>query len=214
MLTRFIAVFSLLIVLVSHAIAQPLALKRNYVSVVVDASLSMGQPFGGGSKISAVQEALTAFFLRIEKYPEMQASLSVFGSSKTNTDPAQCNDFKFLVPFDIGNTARLNAALHRIAPFGTSPVVHAMRTAVKALPADGSKRYVVIFTDGGDSCMELVCDQYAQQDSLTDGIFIVGLGIPAEDQELFSCAQTFANADNAKDLSLAIQRIFDVIKPY
>jgi hypothetical protein len=206
-----------ILVLITSAfqtVAQPLALKRHYISVIVDASLSMGQPLGSVSKMAATHEVLSAFFTKLEKYPELQASLSTFGSAKSNTDPAQCTDFKFLVPFDVGNTARLNVALRRILPFGTSPVSYAMRTAVKALPADGAKRYVIIFTDGGDSCMELVCDQYAQQDSLTNGIFIIGLGIPAEDQELYSCSQTFANADSSTELAQALQRIFDSIKPY
>lgn len=214
MFFRFCTALLLIILSGFQSLAQPLALKRHYISVVIDASLSMSQPLGPVSKISATQEVVSAFFDKIEKYPELQASLSTFGSSKTNTDPAQCTDYKFLVPFDVGNTARLHAALRRILPFGTSPVTYAMRTAVKALPSDGAKRYVLIFTDGGDSCMELVCDQYAQQDSLTDGIFIIGLGIPAEDQELYSCSQTFANADSGVELSQALQRIFDTIKPY
>lgn len=214
MITRFSIAILVLITMAFQTVAQPLALKRHYISVVVDASLSMGQPLGSVSKIAATQEVLSGFFAKIEKYPELQASLSTFGAAKTNTDPAQCTDFKFLVPFDVGNTARLNAALRRILPFGTSPVAYAMRTAVKAMPTDGAKRYVIIFTDGGDSCMELVCDQYAQQDSLTNGIFIIGLGIAAEDQELYSCAQTFTDADNSTELAQALQRVFDVIKPY
>ncbi len=199
---------------ISSMHAQTLALQRSYISVVVDASLSMNQPLGTETKISVLQEALSTFFTKVDNYPELTASLGTFGSSRTSTNPDQCTDYKFLVPFDIGNTSRLNSALRRITHFGTSPVANAMRTAVKALPADNAKKYVIIFTDGGDSCMELVCDDFAQQDSLTNGIFIVGIGIPVEDQELFSCTSTFANADNADELAAALQRIFDVIKPY
>jgi|GEM_PF-2712666 len=194
--------------------AQKLTMQRQYVSIVVDGSYSMNAELGTHTKIACVAKSLETFFGKLENYGEIQSSLSVFGTKHNSSSPEKCSDYSTLVPFEMGNTPKLKAMAKRIEPLGGSPVTDALQKTAEAMPNDGTKKYIIIIVDGGDGCQKPLCETYKALDPNTNGIFIIGIGISTEDQALFSCAPTFANATNEKELNDSLDRIFNLIKPY
>lgn len=196
------------------AFSQKLTMQRQYLSIVVDASYSMTNNLGEASKIAQTQKHLAEFIGKLENYGELQLSLSTFGSNSSNTGDNRCTDFKTIVPFELGNTPKLKAQLKRITAQGGSPVSLSLQKSAELIPASGTKKYIILIVDGGDACQQPFAETYEKYKSQVDGIFVIGLGIAKEDQTLYTCCPTFANADSGVELKQSLNRIFESIKPY
>jgi Ca-activated chloride channel homolog len=216
---KFLGIISLILVLGQVAAhGQKLSMPKYSVRIVLDASLSMASPISssqdGETRIAAASRALAELLDKFSRYGEINTSLSVYGSKLQSNHPDRCSDVQILVAYEPGNTQRLKHAISKLQPLGASPLSAALKHAADAPNLGATKKYIIVIADGGDSCGQILCSAFDDIDKNTDGIFIVGIDIDEIDLELFSCVPTFANASDYNEISQALERIFQVIKPY
>ncbi len=179
--------------------ASNAAAQRASTMIVLDGSNSMNArlPNDKAFKFVTVREALRRALANTRGATEL--GLTTFGARR----PSDCTDVDVAVP-PSADTAGVVGALERFQPRGFSPVVLALRTAAKALPAGVDKASIVLVLDdlascrGEDPCK--VAGQLKQQNPAL-AIHVVGLALKPVDQQVLACVakQTGGQLFNAAD---------------
>jgi Ca-activated chloride channel family protein len=166
------------------AVAQAPASDRAAAIVVLDGSNSMNGRLPGDKalKYQIVRDALRASLPRIQG---TEVGLASFGHRR----PSDCSDADVVVP-PTRDAGRVTDALERLQPRGFSPVVLAVRSAARALPADTAKSSIVLVLDDLASCRSedpcaVAVELKRQNPALA--IHVVVLGPRAADLPVLAC---------------------------
>lgn len=131
---------------------EPDSVGTNHFVLVLDASGSMAEESGSGTRMAEAKEALTGF---ADTLPEgSSVSLRVYGHEGDNSDAGReisCASTESVysgAPYEGGFTA----ALDDVEPVGWTPLGLAISEAADDIPADATDGIVYVVTDGIETC--------------------------------------------------------------
>ncbi|MCK0112969.1 VWA domain-containing protein [Ornithinimicrobium sp. F0845] len=145
---------------VGEGIAQPTegevaaedTVGSNHFALLLDASGSMGETSGTGTRMVEAKETINGF---VDSLPEgSTVSLRVYGHEGDNSNAGKqescaSTDTVYEGPAD---TAELSAQLAAVQPTGWTPLASAITEAEQDIPADATDGIVYVVTDGIETC--------------------------------------------------------------
>ncbi|WP_427197722.1 vWA domain-containing protein [Ornithinimicrobium sp. Y1847] len=128
------------------------AVGQNHFAVVLDASGSMAEASGSGTRMDAAKDAIATFAEDLP--PGSTLSLRIYGHGGSNTSEGKAESCESSeVVFEGGaDDAGLNEALGEVEPVGYTPLAKAIGDSVEDIPEDSSDAIVYVVTDGLETC--------------------------------------------------------------
>ncbi len=188
--------------------------------IILDASLSMGQPINGVPKYTLAIEAAKMQLQKIEQNERIglrtiglpiDASLLSFLSN-----PAElCKATQLTAPIKSYNLSNIEAALDSVIPLGTTPLTYSLDTAIKYDFLSGTQtKHIILITDGGESCDENPCEYIKNLTSQRNDILIdvIAIGVNGEEFGQLKCLTDFTSgtiisANNSKQIDDAFSQL-------
>lgn len=185
------------------------------IMLVLDASGSMTEPAGGGTRMDAARRAVRSV---VDTVPAgSRLGLTVYGAG-TGSSPGEkaagCQDIKVVHPVGPLDRAGIVRAANAVTPRGYTPIGRSLRSAAAALPKEGP-RSIVLVSDGEDTCAppapcEVARELAAQGVELR--IHTVGYQVNAKARDQLTCiAQTtggtYTDVPDASSLGRALGRV-------
>ena len=109
---------------------------------ILDASNSMMGKWENDLKINIAKKTLISFIDSLEKNPNVQLALRVYGH-QSYVPPQDCNDTKLEVPFGKGASV-IRQRLKSIECRGTTPIANSLKMSAKDFPPCEKCRNVII----------------------------------------------------------------------
>jgi Ca-activated chloride channel homolog len=184
---------------------------------VLDCSLSMQDSWLGSVKINLAKQVL------LNQVDSLQNLISISGGkanisiavrllgSQSPISESNCNDSRLLLTFSPPNISIVKPLMRFIHPTGITPIAFTLEKALYDFPVDNnSKNFIVLLTDGGESCSGDPCAVSAalQQSKAEIRPIIVGMGVSAEEAKTFDCMGTFYNSP---DPATFTQQVHEVV---
>ncbi|RPF22646.1 vWA domain-containing protein [Myceligenerans xiligouense] len=161
------------------------AVGTNHFALVLDASGSMAEPSGDGTRMDEAKAALRRFVARLPE--ESTVSLRVYGDAGNTTAGGKresCASSE--VVYDgAADGARFSDTLDAVGPAGWTPLARAIRAAADDLPDDATDAIVYVVTDGLETCGG---DPVTAARDLADGgvepiVNVIGFHVAGADHE-------------------------------
>jgi Mg-chelatase subunit ChlD len=174
--------------------APKLVTAKTNIDVILDASGSMGAPFGATSqlKFDALRESLyDIVFEMVEQQAEYPRNIGIrlFGSKRPSQDN-DCKDSELIVPMGEPALDGIKSLLGAAKPQGTSPIAFALSEAAKDFP-DGlqADKIIVLVADGADNCNEDPCAaaEKIMSTPASPLINVVAFDVTPTEQEALQC---------------------------
>ncbi|AWN23047.1 hypothetical protein DKM44_07235 [Deinococcus irradiatisoli] len=191
--------------------AQP-----TYVELILDASGSMFSRLPDGqSRINVAKDVLQGFIAGLPDTPDLNVGLRIYGAQEAS-GAAACTDSALVLPLKGVARAALQAQVAQTRPKGATPIAYSLQQAAQDFPADGSKKLIVLVTDGQESCggkLGSVLDTFKQRGIEVD-LRIIGIDLNEAARKSFSGLGTFENVQSGAQLASALGRATEqVVKP-
>lgn len=135
-----------------HVEAPEEVVGTNHFALVLDASGSMGEASGTGTRMDEAKQALEGF---VDTLPaDATVSLRVYGHEGDNTNAGKqvscaSTDTVYAGPVD---TAEFAAQLAAVEPTGWTPLASAISASARDIPDDATDGIVYVVTDGAETC--------------------------------------------------------------
>jgi hypothetical protein len=180
---------------------------------VLDASNSMNNPLGGGSRIDAAKDALVQVW---EKLPDgTNVGLFVFGHRLVKTDrKASCGDIELLFPIqslDDQMISTMISSIYALEAKGLTPLADVLVEASEALSSASGDRTVILVSDGEETCEgdPIVVARMLASMSPPIVLHVIGLDVdPAVREELTGMAEStggsYYHVSQSQDLLKAL----------
>lgn len=126
--------------------------KQVNLEIVLDASGSMREDFGGRPRLDVAREALSALLDRLPA--QVNVALRVYGHRYSDADQARsCQDVELLAPLAPAAPHRLEKELTAVQARGWTALARSLELAAADLPnARDNLNSVVLVTDGEETC--------------------------------------------------------------
>ena len=179
--------------------------EKTKILFLLDASLSMKNEWKGGTKWNTATNALIEIADSISSIGDVEMGLRVFGHLSPEPDK-NCRDTRLEVPFDTGNLLKLKKKLEAIRPKGITPLVYSIEKCATDFGISGSRKILIIITDGEDACNRDPC---SLQKTLEDnGVmlrpFIIGMNLQSNVFQQMNCMGKVINTSNRDDFTTAL----------
>jgi Ca-activated chloride channel homolog len=193
---------ALLLIACAGARAQP---GDAAVVIVFDGSGSMWGPIEGTrqSKLVVAREGVRRTLSRLPA--QMRVGLTSFGHRR-----GDCGDVEVMRRAEPIDMDRIMFALERLNPKGRGPLTLALREAAKALPADASKRSLLLIHDDADNCQPDLCALAGELRAGGIRTHVISLAPKPEDLAKMTCLPEITGgrlflAQNAEQAEAAIE---------
>lgn len=176
---------------------------------VLDASLSMGNEWRGGTKWGSAVAALTDIADSFSQIPNVEMGLRVFGHLYPLPDK-NCHDSRLEVPIGPNTAARILKRLESIRPQGITPMVYSIERAAEDFgDYPHAKNILIILTDGEDACDRDPCSVTLalQKHNVILRPFIIGLSLDPNSLEDMRCMGKLFNTASSKELTTTLQNV-------
>lgn len=202
----------LIIILTVFAIEAG-AQNKTRILFVLDASNSMQERLEEERKIDLAKGLLEEIIDSVKTFKNVELGLRVYGHLSSPMDN-DCKDSRLEVPFSKTNYTDLFRTLSNLRPKGNTPLTYSLTSAANDFPKDSlSKNYVVLITDGDESCEGNPCE--AERALRKAGVvlktFVIGLGIEKQEGVNFDCFDTFYDALTPKAFSAILKNIIRIV---
>lgn len=158
------------------------------VLFVLDVSNSMAERWETDTKWNAATKILGDFTKELDEIDNLQMALRAYGH---RSDPKKhnCKDSELLVEMSDNTSISIEKALERTKPTGITPLSYALKKSLKDFKSDGSKKKLVLITDGKESCNTNPCDLMPlfTQENIEIIPILIGERIPAYFIEDYTC---------------------------
>ncbi len=179
--------------------------------VVLDASKSMGDKFGGATKISAVRAALGE---AVATYGNrLSFGLVAFGHRKASN----CADSEIVAKPGALTAETQEKLFEKIKTKGQAPIAAALSDAAKGASAKDPLD-ILLIADGGDTCDADICSAALamKEKSPALRIHVIGFGGKEEELKPLTCLAgatggTFVSASDAEALKGGLAKVFDAV---
>ena len=180
-----------------------------YVQLILDASGSMyARLQSGQTRIFTAKNVLSDFISRLPDNPALNVGLRIYGATTTAASPQSCTDSKLVLPMKGLARKALLDTVAATKPSGATPIAYSLQQAALDFPQDGSRKLIVLVTDGQESCrgdLKAVLDVFRKRGIEVD-LRIIGIDLDANAQRSFAGVGTFENARSSGELASALGR--------
>jgi len=164
---------------------------------ILDASNSMNNPFGTGSRLDAAKVALTELLNGMPVGKEI--GLLVFGNQINHENEAKsCKDISVLFSLALfDNIVRSNMieAIRAVTAQGMTPLADSLTEAGQVLSANGQGGVIVLLSDGEGNCggQQLVVAKMIGKMDPQVTVYVVGLDVEPEASDTLRAIATETN---------------------
>jgi len=156
--TLFALVFSTLIILPLQSQTQVNREHLTRILFIFDCSQSMAGLWQNEKKINVAREFLYQTIDSLEKIPNVQMALRVYGH-QSPVPPQDCSDTKLEVPFSPKNGKNIKHLMRYLIPKGTTPIAYSLEQAGNDFPeCDNCRNIIILITDGIEACEGDPCE--------------------------------------------------------
>jgi len=200
---NFSVLFPLLVFLISFS-SQAQGVEQT--EIIFDASHSMNDSMGSGTRLSAAKQALNDFISKID--PQANVGLRVFGDTRVTSNMNSCTDSKLVVPIQSGTSQSIISYIQGVQANGLTPIGYSLQQTVNDFSkAADVKKTIILISDGEESCnvdpVAVVQGLKAQGIHVT--LHAIGFAVDEKARaQLKRLAEvtggTYADAENAEEL--------------
>ncbi len=186
----------------------PTVPQRTRILLVVDASRSMSDVWGPGTKMAAARELINKIVDTLSHVENVELALRLYGHQSYQGD-YNCQDSRLEVGFRQGSGKSIIAKMDEIRPKGITPIAYALAQCARDFPEDPSSRNVILLiTDGVESCQRDPCYEVEQLRSRNVLLraYVIGLGMSPDTHDAFTCVGDYYNAASRTDLDRILGR--------
>ena len=184
--------------------------KVTRILFLLDASGSMKDKMDNETRFEHSKKVISNYLDSLSKISvKVETGVRVFGH-QSPPSVKNCTDTKLIIPFGKHSAAEVLAKLNTLTPQGWTLISHSLELAAKDFPAEvGAKNVIILITDGLETCGGDPCAmaKMFQQRRISLKPFIIGLGLPEENQRYFDCVGKYYDAPTAKTLQNAMESI-------
>jgi len=212
-------IFSLIIL--SFIVFSPNAQAQQaaQIEIIFDASRSMNESSGTGSKLEVAKKALITILNQID--PNAQVGLRVFGKTPVVGNVSQsCADSKLVVPIQPFQKGQMIANVSTLQAHGQTPIGYSLQLAANDFAAGAAvKKTIILISDGEESCnvdpLNVIQGLKAQGFDMV--IHTIGFGVNPQARAQLQQISTvtggsYANASNAGELKKSLTDIAEEAK--
>ena len=163
--------------------------------IILDSSLSMGQPVNGVPKYAIAIQAAKKQLQKMN--PSERIGLRTIGLPLDSSvltflmNPDElCKATQLTAPIKSYNFQNIESALDSIVPLGTTPLTYALDTAIKYDFSNGyHTKHIILITDGAESCDNNPCQYIRKLMSTRKDIVIdiIAIGVTNEELSQLKC---------------------------
>lgn len=172
--------------------------EKTRILFLLDASASMNGTWDKTTKWALSKSILAEIVDSIGTIENLELGLRVYGHQR-NKPFNDCTDTKLEVPFSKKSGPKIRYKLNDIKPLGVTPLTYSLEQSARDFPKDAnSKNYIIIITDGAESCDADPCLAGAalKENNVILKAFIIGFGLSDADQLAYNCIGTYYDAKN------------------
>jgi len=178
---------------------------------VFDASNSMNATWQSDRKITIAQKLLNEAIEAVDKEPNVELGLRVYGH-QVRIEPGKqdCEDTRLEVSFRPGNGALIKRTLNSVTPKGTTPIARSLEKAAGDFPeCSNCRNIIILITDGIEACDGDPCavSRALQKKGIILKPFVIGVGLEDEFKDTFNCVGNYYDATNEE----TFKNILDIV---
>ncbi len=184
---------------------------KTNILFVLDSSGSMWGQVDGVAKMSTAKNVLTRLIGDLPK--GAKAGVMAYGHRQKGS----CEDVELISPIGAGSST--SAALSRLTPLGKTPISYALTQTKQAFAgtAPGDSNYVVLISDGIETCGGNVCSaaSWLANQNINVKVHVVGFDISKKDRAELQCIADYGGgkyfpANSTQGFSDAIKEVIKV----
>lgn len=173
--------------------------------LLVDSSAAMAADLGRDDKLGVLRAGIHSAAAGL-RGSGLRVGLRAFGTAEASR--RDCRDSTLLLPLGEPSEAGLTSTVDRLQPGGSAPISYSLDLGATDLPPDGNNALLLI-TGGTENCGRDPCAMASRllRRGNVDRVYVVGLGIPRDQQHELSCIGEFHNVSGRAQLRTTLQEI-------
>ena len=156
------------------------SIRKTRILFILDASNSMNSEWGKQTRIQAAKEVLIQELEALRGVENTEAALRIYGhQTPFDKNEQDCNDTKLEVPFAKDNLNAIQLKIKNLVAKGATPIARSLEAAASDFPDTLSKNYIILITDGLESCDNDPCiiAKKLKEKGVKVTPFVIGLGM-------------------------------------
>lgn len=179
---------------------------------VMDASNSMNAFWGDSPKISSARKILLAALPDVEKAPNVELALRLYGNH-TRIEPGKqdCDDTKLEVPFGPHQGDAIRQTMAEVRCLGTTPIARSLEKAAHDFPDNKARNVIILITDGIEACDEDPCavSRALQAKGIVLKPFVIGIGLEDAGKYSLKCVGNYYDASTPEMFDRVLRVVID-----
>ena len=182
---------------------------KTRVLFLLDASYSMNKNWTKGSRWQTAMNTMIELTDSFSKVPNVEFAVRIYGHLYPLREN-NCRDSRLEMSFGNVNSNSIRKKLINIQPNGVTPIAYSLEKCVAdfAQMPDVSRNFLVIITDGEESCGGDPCAvaQMLQQNNIILKPIVLGIQLPEVLQQQFGCIGELINSTSSEDFSRSLKK--------
>ena len=215
---RILSALSSILFLVFCLTAQPASAqyadeykpKLTRILFLLDGSGSMKDKMDESTRFELSKKIIADYLDSLSNLKmQVESAVRVFGHQYPPADK-NCTDTKLMIPFGKHVASNVLAQLNTINPQGWTLISYSLEQAASDFPyEEGVKIVIILITDGLETCGGDPCAvaEMFQRRRISLKPFIIGLGLPEENQRYFDCVGKYFDAPSSSSFNKAMNTV-------
>lgn len=185
-------------------------LPKTRILFLLDASYSMNKPWTGGTRWQTAMNTIINIVDSTATMSNVEFGLRVYGHLSSLREN-NCKDSRLELPFGSVNKNSIKKKLASIQPSGVTPIAYSLERCISdfALTNDVSRNFLIIITDGEESCGGDPCaiTQMLLQNGIILKPIVLGIQLPEILKQQFYCIGELLNANTGEELKNELVKV-------
>ncbi len=183
---------------------------KTRILFLLDASYSMNKSWGGGTRWQTAMNTMIELTDSLAAMPNVEFALRIYGHQSPMREN-NCRDSRLEMSFGNVNPSSIRKKLINIQPNGVTPLAYSLERSANdfAMTADASRNFLVLVTDGEESCGGDPCAvaQMLQRNNVILKPIVLGIQLPEVLEQQFACIGELINTKSAEQLNRELKRV-------